>query len=416
MFYLYFVLALSVIVALHEIGHFLAARFFGVRVEAFSIGFGPVLYEKNIWQTNFRISLIPLGGYVKMFGENINEASSEPCSFSSKLWWQKSIIAFSGPFANLLVAGLFFVMSFMFNVTYQDFLPIVGENGQGFRRGDVILEADGKKIASWSEIGESAKEFTVKRDGELLTVIIDDKFSVNPKVEPVIGEVAVGMPAYLAGMKEGDKILQIGNNDVLSWHDIGQAITSKERVKVVFSRDKQIFTREIEPIQDPVSGKYLLGITAPLFIFTKAPYGFFTSVGNGLLATASAVWLNYYGLYKLVVNPLGLADNLSGPIMISQSAKSFSNKGASSIFVFIAFINVVLCVMNLLPIPILDGGMILFAILEGALRRPVSEGIQLKLQYFGFFIIMSLMFFSFYNDADKLIDRVKNTDFTSEGV
>ncbi len=416
MFYIYFILVLSVIVALHEIGHFVAARIFGVRVEAFSIGFGPVLFEKKIWQTNFRISLIPLGGYVKMFGENIKEASAEPDSFSGKSWWQKSIIAFAGPFANLLVAALFFVMSFMFNVSYQDFLPVINENAQGFQRGDVVVEADGQKIRSWSEIGENAKKFIVNRDGDLLAVTIDDKFSVNPAVEPVIGEVAVGMPAYQAGLKEGDKILQIEDKEIVSWHDIGLVIIGAGSVKVMFSRGNQILTREIEPIQDPVSGKYLFGITAPLATFNKAPYGFLTSIENGLFATGSAVWLNYYGLYKLVVNPLDLADNLSGPIMISQSAKSFSNKGASSIFVFIAFINVVLCVMNLLPIPILDGGMILFAVLEGILRKPVSESIQMKLQYVGFLLIMSLMFFSFYNDADKLIDRVKNTNFTAEGV
>ncbi len=416
MFYLYFVLALSLIVALHEFGHFLAARFFGVQVDAFSIGFGPVLCKKKVGETEFRLSLIPLGGYVKMLGENSRQATSDPKSFASKNWWQRVVIAFAGPFANLVVAFIFFSASFMVNSSYHDFLPIVGQDAQSFRSGDYILQADGKPIKSWSQIDATAKDFVVQRDGFPLNLTLDENFAAEPAIEPIVGEVSVGMPAYLLGLQEGDRILRLNGAEIISWSDIGKNLRGLQSVPIVFSRGDKILRREISPVQDPISGRFLLGISAAMTVFPEESSGFFASLAKGAASTVSAVWLNYYGLYKILLQPSTLKGSLSGPVMISQAAKSFSQKGLASILIFIAFVNVVLFVMNLLPIPILDGGLILFAVLEKILRRPLSDNLQTGLQYLGLFLLMSLMFFSFYNDADKLVDRLENSKSLREGV
>ncbi len=416
MFYFYFVLILSLIVALHEFGHFVAARFFGVRVEAFSIGFGPVLYKKYFGDTEFRISLIPLGGYVKMLGENSKEETDNPASFAAKSWWQRIVIAFSGPLANLLVALLLFSLSFMANSSYEDFLPVIGKDTQGFKKGDYVLSVDGKQIKSWSQIEADGRDFVVKRDGLQTVVVLEEGFSADPWIEPIVGDVAVGMPAYQLGMQAGDRIIQVNGVEILEWTDIGKAVGTGKEVKIAFSRGSKKLVGLIKPTQDPLSGRFLLGISASMMAFPQESAGVFTAIGKGAMSTVSAVWLNYYGLYKLFAKPSSLAENLSGPVMISQAAKSFSQKGLASILVFIAFINVVLFVMNLLPIPILDGGLILFAFLEKIFRKPLSDSLQTGLQYLGLFVLMFLMFFSFYNDADKLADRMENSKALSEGV
>ncbi len=417
MFYFYFVLVLSFIVALHEFGHFVAARFFGVRVEAFSIGFGPVLYKRQFGDTEFRLSLIPLGGYVKMLGENPKEKTDNLASFSAKSWWQRIVIAFSGPFANLMLAFLFFSLSFMINSSYEDFLPVIGEDAQGFQKGDCVLSVDGKQIKSWSQIVAGGKSFVVSRGGEKTSVLLEEEeFACQPWIEPIIGQVAVGMPAYQLGMQAGDRITRINGVDITAWSQIGDAVGDGNEVKVAFSRGQQSLVGLIKPTQDPLSGRYLLGVSATMSTFPQERAGVFTAMGKGALSTVSAVWLNYYGLYKIFAKPSSLAENLSGPVMISQAAKSFSQKGLASVLIFIAFINVVLFVMNLLPIPILDGGLILFAFLEKLFRKPLAESLQTGLQYLGLFVLMFLMFFSFYNDADKLTDRIENSRALNEGV
>ena len=407
---------LSLIVALHEFGHLLAAKHFGVQVEAFSIGFGPVLYQKKIGQTEFRLSLIPLGGYVKMLGENDKESCDNPASFAAKAWWQKVLIALAGPFFNLLVAFVLFSCSFMVNGSYQDFLPIIGQDGQGFKQGDYITSADGEQIKSWSQIKTTARNFTVQRDGWQTSLTLSEDFAAEPWIEPIVGEVAVGMPAYQMGLKEGDRILRLNNEKISSWSDIGKSIDDTKEVEVVFARGDKVLTAKIAPIQDPLSGRFLLGVSAAMVTFPQQSLGLFASLGKGALSTISAVWLNYYGLYKLFSKPSAISHSLSGPVMISQVAKSFSQKGVASILVFIAFINVVLFVMNLLPIPILDGGLVLMAVLERILRRPIPESWQTGLQYLGLILLVSLMFFSFYNDADKLAKRLKSSRVLSEGV
>ena len=236
------IVALGILVLVHETGHYLAARWFGVEIEKFSIGFGKKLVSFRKWNTEFMISLIPLGGYVKMKGENPDEEITDTAhAFRSKTWWQRAVIAFAGPFMNLIFALLLFITSFAIGRHFEDQNPVVGsvtdEYSSYFQPQDVIIKINEKAIQGWNQIIQNSNEnqeniIELQRNGETKTLQLpplQPAFwyeGVKPYIPAMVGEVSPGLPAYKAGLMEGDEILAVNGEPVKDWYEMRELITN----------------------------------------------------------------------------------------------------------------------------------------------------------------------------------------------
>ncbi|MBC8385386.1 MAG: RIP metalloprotease RseP [Candidatus Cloacimonetes bacterium] len=416
------IIALGVLVTVHEAGHFAAARIFGVEVEKFSVGFGPKLLGFKKGNTEYRISLIPLGGYLKMKGENPDEkVEKDDNSFRSKKWWQRAIIAFSGPFANLILALLIFILSFLIGRSYQDNLPIIGKvsgNIDFIQKNDRILSVNDHEIMSWSEIPSNIKVdeenyIAFERDGEMINFTSNELSpeswysDILPFVPAVIGEVSPGLPAYRSGLMQNDEILAIDSIEVHDWYEMRNIIidSPKNRMNFRIKRADKIFNIDIELDDNVLNDTKIIGITQqqPVTIYEK--FSVLQSLKYGYITTISYVAVNYAALYKLALNPSSFKDNIGGPVMIYTMSRQTAKKGFDDVLSFIGLISILLMVMNLLPIPILDGGHIFFCFLEVIFRKPFSLKTQMIFQRIGLYILMLLMVFAFFNDFSRIFSR-----------
>lgn len=416
------IVSLAILITVHEFGHFLAARMFGVTIEKFSLGFGPKLLSFNWDNIDFRVSLIPLGGYVKMKGESPEEGNEGDDSFVNKTWWQRAIIAFAGPFANFLLALIIFILSFSIGRSYEDQNPIIGQVNTAYEEilkvGDTVLSINNEAVIGWSEIIEYTKNdgenhLIIQRDGEELAIQlsgIDQHFwfeDILPRVDAVIGDVTPGMSAYKAGLMSLDKILEVDDVPIENWYDMRESIMNspKETVTLLIQRDDKKFVKELKLEDNVISGTKIIGISQYMPVKIERTYSFPKAIVLGTTTTISSIALNYYSLYKVFTNPSSIAQNIGGPVMIVSMSKQTANKSFDVSLMLIAMISIVLMVMNLLPIPILDGGHIFFCFIEGISGKPLSVNVQHVLQNIGLFILLSLTVFAFWNDFDKLFKR-----------
>jgi len=429
-------LALGILVTVHEGGHFLAARLFGVEVEKFSIGFGKKIFGFTRGKTEYLVSLIPLGGYVKMKGENPDEVNDltnpEEGSFASKAWWQRAGIAFAGPFANLLFAFLIFISSFLVGRNIEDQMPVIGKitgvEYEQFKLGDRVSQVNDKEVLSWSQIVQNIKNdelnsFAVERNGVQLNIILEETTQrdwydkILPFSPAKIGEVQPGMPAYEAGLMQGDEILFINSEPVKNWYMMREMIlASEDEVNLRIKRNDQEFEKQLKLSENPMDGSKIIGISQWLPVKLKETFSLWESVKYGTITTVSFTILNYSAIGKMVANPKQLKDNVGGPIMMYTMSKQSSEKGLSNALGFIAAISIVLMIMNLLPIPVLDGGHIFFCFLEGIFRKPLSLKVQIALQNVGLMLLMSLMIFAFWSDISRLFLRTQAIKQQTESV
>ncbi|MCF7919858.1 MAG: RIP metalloprotease RseP [Candidatus Cloacimonetes bacterium] len=418
--------ALGILVMVHEGGHFLAARWLGVLVEKFSIGFGPRLFGFKGRTTEYRLSLIPLGGYVKMKGENPDEEVSDPeGSFSALSWWKRVIIAFSGPLANLILALLILITTFYMGKDYEDYGRLVGaiksptteiDNLTFLQPGDELLEINGQELRSWTDsylyLQDGENEILIKREDKELIFQEEISYSewmqrVLPQTTTIIGDVSPGLPAYNAGLMEGDEIVSVDGQTVTDWYEMRDLIVNNQNtsVELRIKREDGEFTRNIKLQENVLDGNRVIGITQKLPLKVHESYNIWESVKYGTISTVDYVLINYIGLYKLLLKPAELKNNIGGPVLMYTMSKQTAKRGWNSILTFMALISIVLMVMNLLPIPILDGGMIFFCIIEGIRKKALSLKIQMTLQKIGFSLLLLLMFFAFSNDFMRIFQR-----------
>ena len=425
------VFALGVMITIHELGHFLVARAFGVGIEKFSIGFGAPIVEFEKKGIKYRISWIPLGGYVKMKGEDPEDDSFSDVDpdelFSKKAWWKRAIIAFSGPFANLILGLLLFIIALMLPQKMEDLSPVIfsaeGVWTEHFMPGDSLMAVNGKETAGFNQFLISmyeAKDATVsyQRGDEVLSLHLNpaqkDSLmrSLMPKVSTRIGDVFSGMPAWRAGLKTGDIVLEVDNVPVNDWYDMRTRIINSPQGKVhlLLKRDDEIFSREINLEENIASdqGK-MIGISQYLPITQTMVHKPLEAVRMGALTTVNFIGMNYKGLYMLVKRPSQLKNNIGGPVLMASISSEMGKKGASTLILFFGSISLILMIMNLLPIPILDGGHIMFAIIEGIAGRPVPIPVQAFLQRIGLVLLFGLMIMAFYSDISKLVYRFMYT-------
>lgn len=341
-------LVLSVLIFFHELGHFTAARFFGVQVDVFSIGFGKKLYSKMIGKTEWSISVIPLGGYVKMKGQNDTDPTNisyDEDSYNVKKPWQRIIILLAGPFANFLLAFLLY--------------------------------------------------FAIANIGV-------------PKLLPYVGTVGKDTPAFRAGITKEDKIVQINGNNILYWENIGKNINdAKADITIIVERKQQLVTLQLTPkiIEDKnIFGenitRRIIGI-GPLGKQTTVYFGFIDGLDYAWDETKKASLLIVKSVQKLITGVVG-ADKLGGIITIVDVTAEASSAGILALFFFTALISVNLGVLNLLPIPALDGGHIMFNLYEMITGKTASEQVMMYITIVGWAILISLMLLGLYNDINRL--------------
>jgi len=420
------VIAFGLMILIHELGHFLCARAFGVGIEKFSIGFGRAIVEFERKGVQYRIGWIPLGGYLKMSGEQPDEAdeADSELSFQKKAWWKKALIAFSGPFANLVFGLLLFIFAFALPQKQEDLRPIVqkaeGKWSQEFFANDSLMAVNGKPVQGFQEMSiglnrNRDNQILLSRQGEQIELKIaasevDSLIkSLSPKVSTVIGEVFSGMPAWRGGLKNGDMVLEVDSVAVSDWYDMREKIVRSRNKQVLLKikRGSQTLVRLISLEKNVSMGdQKMIGISQDMPIKSKKQYRIDQAISYGARSTVSFVIMNYVGLYKLFGQPDQIKNNLGGPVMIATMSQQIAQKGFSYHILFFASISLILMIMNLLPIPVLDGGHIMFAFLEGILGRPVPIRIQAFMQRIGLAVLLVLFVFATYSDLSKLFIRL----------
>ncbi len=422
-------LAFGLIITIHELGHFLMARAFGVGIEKFSIGFGKPLLKYERGGTQYILAVFPLGGYVKMHGDDPEAALSESFGdpekgFLNKAWWKKALIVFAGPFANLLLGLLLFIVAMGLPQKLEDLHPVIhsaeGVWGEVFSPNDSLIALNSQPVTGFNSflielMKQDENLVTYKhqdeiRDLQLNSVKRDSLVrSLQVQVSTRIGEVFTGMPAWRAGLQEGDMILAVDSVAVDNWYDMRQRIISAPGPKVLLSiqRDKDVFQRTID-LQDNLSGEdeRMIGIMQYLPVKDTLRYSAKEALYYGSLSTISFISMQYAGLFRLAGRPAELKNNVGGPVMLATMANDMGQRGFSSMMLFFASISLILMIMNLLPIPILDGGHIMFFIIEGIIGKPVPLKVQAIAQRIGLVILVWLMLFAFYADISRIFSRV----------
>ncbi|MCZ6646181.1 MAG: RIP metalloprotease RseP [SAR324 cluster bacterium] len=424
-----FLIVLTILVFVHESGHALAARHVGVKVQQFSIGFPPRIFGKTIGETEFVFSWIPLGGYVKLFGQNIDdEDPSDPRNYASKTILQRFYILVAGPVANLLLALALMPVVFMLGVETPAYrygpAHIVGTvagspaEQAGFQPGDRIVAVGEAQTASWIMVfNEAAKQalaedtviFHTERGGRNVSVAVPSKpisrgksLGWKPLIPPVVGGfVASDFPAWMAGLESGDLITAVDGEPVTRWSQISRFIQKGEGREMLFSlrRGNQSLSLPITPRYNEDSQSWLIGIS---LASTKIRHGLFESVRKGTARLWEITSTTFLFLGKLLTGQ-GSMDALGGPVKIGVVVGEAVKSGAANLIFLMAFISLQLGIFNLLPIPALDGGHIFMLGLEKLKGRPLSPAVRERAQMIGFSLLILLILIVTYNDIVQLI-------------
>jgi regulator of sigma E protease len=420
-----FVFVLGVMIFFHELGHFLVAKKIGVRVEKFSLGFGPKLVGFKKGETEYLISAFPLGGYVKMTGENPDEETTgAEYEFSSRTVAERAGIVTAGPGMNLILAFLFLSFVFMLGRQIPQYLtlkPVIGwvENGSlarqvGLEVGDQIKKINSQPVTTWEEVfttlatnPQGEFRFDIDRGGTFLTKTIPAQKSdeagatslgIAQYTAPKVGALTPGFPAEKAGLEVGDEITRIDDTPIDHWITLSEIIhASKDKnLRLEVLRDGRKFEVMITPQYSPANKVALIGISA----FTEMSirkYNFLESFGHGLDEMGKLLYMTMDFLWKLI-NGTASPQNLGGPIMIAKFAGTAAESGASDLLYFMGFLSLQLGILNLFPIPILDGGHLVFFLYETIRQKPLSLKKQEIAQQVGMLLLILLMSYVIYND------------------
>ncbi|MCZ2153836.1 MAG: RIP metalloprotease RseP [Bryobacterales bacterium] len=421
---------LGVMIIIHELGHYWAAVLCDVKVDVFSVGFGPRLFGFRRGETDFRFSAILFGGYVKMAGEQPGEGpSDDPRAFSNKPRWQRLLIVFAGPLMNVVLAvglltGLYMVRYYKPSDSYMH--AVIGWVDQGspaakagIEKGDRVIEIDGRKNPSWDDLKEAesfnanrAISVTVERgQGTLKTTVtptFDDEIGVGSAGwrednDVEVGSVRPGSAAEKAGLQAGDVIVSANGVPIRSSYGLPKLVEANKGnpISLVYERDGTRTTTSITPTREEVNGKmrWLMGVSiSPKRELTRL--GFAPALGLSLETNAryATVILRFFrGMVERRMSP----KSLEGPIGIARMSRSAAHQGVFEFSLLMAMVSLNLAVVNLLPIPVLDGGMIFMLLIEMAVRRDLSLQIKEAMFRVGFVFLLAVMAFVIYNDISK---------------
>jgi regulator of sigma E protease len=420
---IYFLIVIGILVFVHEFGHFIMAKRAGVRVEKFSLGMGPKIVGYKKGDTEYVLSALPLGGYVKMAGENPDEEPTGAADeFQSKTVWQRVKIAVTGPLTNIVLA--FIIMPFVFMVgTYSEGPAKVGyvepaspAERAGFMAGDVIERINGRRISDWTKAlsliavnPDTDVTVLVDRQGKKETLTLRPATATElkigmsglvPDMPAEIGKLKPGFPAEKAGIAVNDKILAVDGKTIYHWNQFSTLVRDSKgkQLTITIERDGKRIEKNVTPIED--SGRYVIGVE-PVFRLVFKKYGFVEAVELGFNKTIESIDLTIITLKKLLTFGLSIK-TLGGPVMIAQMSGQAAAAGLSTFLSLLAMISISLGILNLLPIPILDGGLILFLLIEAVRKKPVSRKVMEVSQSIGAAILITLIAVVSYNDVMRM--------------
>ena len=458
-------LAITILVFVHEMGHFLTAKMFKMRVDKFSVGFPPKILGTRIGETEYVIGATPLGGYVKIAGmvdESMDtdfvQSEPQPWEFRSKPVWQRIIVITAGVFFNVLLAAAIFIgLKYAYGETYIPAENIEGlyvsdgsvAHNMGLRTGDRVLAVGGEPIERYGDIEGMALladplTMTISRDRETLTLTGpedimtqlsragDDGFGIG--IDPsLISSIERGYPAETIGLQEGDMITSIDGSPVQFWNQMtdllqrsgGQPIeiqwqrpleladepASLDNEVTILERtpDHVTYRAEIAPQYSESLEKYMLGVGPPTRAMLTEAWGvreqkvsLFEAVNLGMRETWQSSIAIVTSLKRIFTGRENLRDNLGGPVAVAKVTKKAADAGAPFFWRIVAMLSITLAIMNILPIPALDGGHLIFLIYEGITRREPSLKVRMWLQQAGMVLLLVFMTFLVFNDILRL--------------
>jgi regulator of sigma E protease len=510
-----FIFVIGILVFIHELGHFLLAKWSGVRVEKFSLGFGKKLLGFRRGETEYLVSVLPLGGYVKMYGEGSEgnfivdkvepgsdaeragfrsgdrivsidgleltsfprwkqlesnlekeperdylfvverddkkiditakarslegaDAYSEkeyPRGFSNQPLFNRLLIVVAGPFMNFLLPFIFLPIVFMIGITVPAYLeqpPVIGyikpgsqAEEAGFRKGDRILEIEGTEVSDWKDVNielqtnpDALLNIEVERDGVRKVIPVKATASsegivaigFGEPIEPKIGSVIAGTPADAADLRKGDEILDINGTKVADWDQMASIVkeNSGKEITLLVNRDGKEITKKITPETSVETGKGAIGVSPYQEEIVKK-YGFFGAIVNGVKEAANMIIevtvLLFGFLFKLATGKIALGTagkSLAGPILIAKVSGAAAENGIAQLLQFTCFISINLAIINLFPIPMLDGGHVLYLMIESIKKKPLSQRSLEISQRIGLTILIFIMFLAIYNDLSRV--------------
>ena len=426
-----FVLVLGFLIFAHEAGHFFVAKAFRVRVLVFSFGFGRRLFGFRKGDTDYRVSLIPLGGYVRMAGDTPDENHpADPAEFLSKPKWQRFLILVAGPAMNLIIAIGFIAAISMIGTELPVMKPVLGDvqanmpaAKAGLRYGDLIVAVNGEPINDFDDLrlaitmhADTPVRVDYRRNGVLHTTTMTPvkadsdygpigRAGVFPLIEAVVGRVNPGSPAAKAGLRTGDRIVAANGKPVSQLPQFNEAIEAAKGAPIAMQlqRGASLISTTLPRVpklddRDPYRGFYPPSIVRKL------------SLIPALQDSIDQNWkmLKYAGAaIGRIFRAQGSVKELSGPISIARISGDMFRRGWMELVALMAMISLQLGIMNLLPIPILDGGHIAILLVEGAARRDLSLLAKERIQQLGFALLATLMIVVLYNDVVQNILRLK---------
>ena len=517
-----FIFVIGILVFIHELGHFLLAKWSGVRVEKFSLGFGKKLFGFRKGETEYLICALPLGGYVKMYGEGSEgnfivdkvdpgsdadkagfrpgdrivsiegieltsfprwkqlegtlkaeperdymfvlerddkkieltakarslegaDTYSEkeyPRGFSNQPLFNRLLIVVAGPFMNFLLPFVFLPIVFMIGITvpaYLEQVPVIGyiKPGSqaaeaGFRKGDKIIEIEGKKVSDWKDVNielqtnpDALLNIEVEREGAMEVIPVKATASSEGIVaigfgEPLkakVGTVVAGTPADKADLVKGDEILNIDGTKIADWDQMSSIVkeNSGKELTLLINRQGKEITKTITPETSAETGKGAIGVSPYQDEIVKK-YGFLQAIINGVKEAANmiieVVALLFGFLFKLVTGKIALGTagkSLAGPILIAKVSGAAAENGIAQLLQFTCFISINLAIINLFPIPMLDGGHVLYLAIESIKKKPLSQRTLEISQRIGLTILIFIMFLAIYNDLSRVKGDILNS-------
>ncbi len=423
-----FLFVLGVLVFVHELGHFLAARRLGVRVLTFSLGFGPKILKTKRGDTEYCISLIPLGGYVKMAGDSPDDPgrTGRPDEFLSKTKWERFQVLIMGPLMNIILAVVVMAVVLAQGAEvpiYEDQPPAIGAvepdspaARAGIQPGDLILTVGNEPVSTWEDLfiavgtrPDRDVPITLRRNGETRTVSVrpdsEGRFEIGeigvlPDIDPIVASVIPGEPAEEAGLMAGDVVLAVDGQRMVTRANLIEKISGsggRELEHTIKRGDQQLMVRAT-PEQN--GDRALLGIfvTEPTKSFTPGPFEAVALSVQKNIEFSGLIFKTLGGLFVGETSPR----QLMGPVAIAQLSGESAAAGWIALFTLMASISLNLGLLNLMPIPVLDGGHILIMALEGVARRDFSFAVKEKMLMAGFAVLMMLLVTVIYNDLTRI--------------
>ncbi|MGJ5814290.1 RIP metalloprotease RseP [Paludibaculum fermentans] len=422
---------IGVMIVIHELGHYWAARYFDIRVDTFSIGFGPRLFGFQKGETDFRVAWIPFGGYVRMAGEQPSD-EIDPRGFLAKPRWQRLIVVFAGPAMNVVLAVA--LLAGLYMIRYPKLASAQGPASIGYvkpdspaakaglREGDVIVQIESKANPTWEDVllkevvsASKALPLVIDRKGERLPLTVTPE--MDPKVgvglagwaeqtDIEVGGLVAGMDAEKKGLQKGDMLVSINGQPIRTIYRIHEVLKQSDgrAVDIAYRRGQETRTVSILPhFSDQMGGggRWLIGVElAPRVVYSKLSPA--AAINESVKQNLKGATLIYQFLHA-ILERRSSAKSLEGPISIARLSGEAAREGPMSFINLMATVSLNLAIFNLLPIPILDGGVILLLLIEMLMRRDLSLALKETVFKLGFVFLMMVVVFVLYNDITKLL-------------